>query len=128
MDWVLILLVLIQIESNGVATVGDLHLNDKAYGVLQIRQPYLNDVNRISGQNITLEQVHCSESMSRWCAIVYLKHWGNHYTKTTGLPLTPSVVARIHNGGPYGWRKPSTLDYEKKFMKAYAKALNESKH
>lgn len=109
MDWPLFLAVLITIESGGNPNaVGDLDLKMKAYGVLQVRQIYLDDVNRVAGTNVTMDQVRRSEGVSRWCAVTYIKHYGARYERITGKPLTMEVAARIHNGGPNGWRKQST--------------------
>jgi hypothetical protein len=118
MDWVLFLSVLISIESGGdINAVGDRHLRNQAYGVCQIRQPYLDDVNRIEGTNYTMQQVRESESLSRWCVVVYIRHYGKRYTRITGQPLTFEVAARMHNGGPNGWNRSSTDKYWNKFQK-----------
>jgi hypothetical protein len=109
MNWVLFLAALIAVESGGDKTaIGDRHMKHKAFGVCQIRQPYLDDVNRIAKSNFTIKQVRQSEALSRWCAVTYIKHYGKRYTRMTGKPLTPEVAARIHNGGPNGWKKKVT--------------------
>lgn len=109
MNWVLFLAALIMVESGGdKKAIGDRNLKNKAYGVCQIRQPYLDDVNRVAKTNYTMQQVAASESLSRWCTVVYIKHYGKRYTRLTGKPLTAEVAARLHNGGPNGWKKKST--------------------
>ena len=118
-DWILLLTTLIAVESGGNQNaVGDTHLQNKAYGILQIRQPYLDDVNRISGTVITMDEVRKSESVSRWVTVTYLRHYGKFYERKTGKKPTMEVYARMHNGGPYGWRKSSTDEYWRKFQKA----------
>lgn len=36
-----------------------------------------------------------------------------------GRAVTPVDIARIHNGGPNGYKKKATLGYAKKFMEYY---------
>lgn len=108
MNWLLFLAALIAHESGGKPTVGDKNLWEHTYGVCQIREDYLTDVNTIAGTRFTLEQVHRSESLSRWCVVTYVTHYGKRYTKITGNPLTPEVAARLHNGGPNGPWNPKT--------------------
>lgn len=115
MNWVIFLAALIAVESGGDRTaVGDRNLRNRAYGVCQIRQPYLDDVNRIAGTDWTMRQVAASESLSRWCVVVYVRHYGRRYTRMTGKGLTPEVAAGLHNGGPNGWRKGATGPHWKK--------------
>jgi hypothetical protein len=114
-NWPLLLAALIAVESGGNHdAVGDLHLQNKAYGILQIRKPYLEDVNRIAGTSVTMEQVRKSKTVSRWATVVYLRHYGKVYERKTGKKPTYEVYARIHNGGPNGWKKSSTDAYWKK--------------
>jgi hypothetical protein len=116
MNWLLFLAALIAAESGGDPTaVGDRHLSNRAYGVAQIRQPYLDDVNRIAGTAYTMDQVRRSTSLSRWCVVQYIKHYGARYTRLTGKPLTMDVAYRIHNGGPNGYKRRSTDAATRKF-------------
>jgi len=109
MNWVIFLAALIAVESGGdKMAIGDRNLKNKAYGVCQIRQPYLDDVNRIAKTSFTMKQVANSEALSRWATVTYIKHYGKRYARLTGKPLTAEVAARIHNGGPNGWKKKAT--------------------
>jgi hypothetical protein len=118
MDWILFLHVLMLVESGGdINAVGDKHLQDKAYGLYQIRQIYLDDVNRIAGTSYTMDEVRHSKVLSRWCVIVYVRHYGKRYTRRTGLPVTMEVAARLHNGGPNGPWRESTDPHWGKFQK-----------
>jgi hypothetical protein len=117
MSWSLLLALLIQIESGGNhASIGDRHLANKAYGILQIRQPYLDDVNRIYkkqilafyGRPLVMEDIRRSPRLSRWVTVSYLKHYGKRYERLTGQAPTYEVYVRIHAGGPNGWKKDST--------------------
>jgi len=106
---------LIEVENPGrdVDAVGDKHLTHKAYGILQIRKPYLDDVNKIAGTSYTIKDMKDPDK-ARWAAKVYLNHYGDKYEGKTGNVPTLEVYARIHNGGPNGWKKASTNDYVRK--------------
>ena len=117
MNWTVFILTLIAIESGGNKdAVGDKHLRNHAYGVCQIRQPYLTDVNRIAGTSHSLKEVQESPALSRWCVVTYVRHYGAIYTKKTGKQMDLEVAARIHNGGPNGWKRKTTVAYWKKFQ------------
>jgi len=100
--------------------VGDKHMVHKAYGLLQIRKPYLTDVNRIAGTNevmrvwgkkkLTMEDMK-DQAKAEWAFHVYLSHYGEKYKQQTGLIPSAYVYARIHNGGPKGWQERKTRDY-----------------
>lgn len=122
------------VESNNRNyVVGDNHLKDKAYGVMQIRKQYLQDFNRIYskeckekyGRLLTLEDMRTSPEKSKYVVSKYLMYYGSVYEKRTGLKATSSILAKIHNGGPYGYRKDyknlyaMTSKYSDKVMKHY---------
>ena len=116
MDWQLFLTVLAITESlNSQAAIGDQHLQDKAYGVYQIRQIYLNDVNWIAGTDFTMDDVRRNPAIATWCVITYVKYWGKIYERQMQKPLTMEVACRIHNGGPSGWRKSATDAHWERF-------------
>lgn len=103
--------------------VGDLGLTHHAYGLLQIRKPYLDDVNRIVGKDVMavtwgkkkLTMVDVKEEVkARWVAKIYLEYYGRMYRHNTGKAPTYEVYARMHNGGPDGWANRSTLGYWRK--------------
>ena len=111
--------------------IGDKHKRHKAYGLLQIRAPYLADVNKIAGKEeiqrlwgkdkLTMEDMK-DEAKAEWSFHVYLSHYGDKYTKKTGKKPTAEIYARIHNGGPNGWLTRRTLSYAKavvRFIMAY---------
>jgi hypothetical protein len=113
-EMILMLLpLLIQVESGGDPnTIGD---NGKAYGVLQVWDITVRDVNRIYGHRYTHEMM-LDERHSKNLAIYYLMHWGEHYEKKTGKKATMEVLARIWNGGPNGWKKKATNEYWEKVL------------
>jgi hypothetical protein len=108
--------------SGNVNAVGDKHLRHKAYGLLQIRAPYLADVNRIAGKveirrrwgkdRLTMEDMK-DKAKAEWAFHVYVWHYGSVYMRKTGRVPTAYVYARIHNGGPDGWKKGGTVQYGK---------------
>ena len=100
--------------------IGDRNLQHKAYGLLQIRLPYLRDVNRIAGKDVMRVWHKTKLTMAdmkdprkaRWAAKVYLSYWGRYYTRQTGKLPTEQTYARIHNGGGVrGWRAAETKAY-----------------
>jgi hypothetical protein len=105
---------MIQVESegNGLA-IGD---KGKAYGCLQLWNTYIQDVNRIYKTSYRHK-----DAFNRKTAIEitkkYLEFYGKEYYKQTGKKPTAEVFARIHNGGPSGYKKTATLDYWKKVKK-----------
>lgn len=98
--------------------VGDLTLTNKAYGLYQIRKPYLDDVYRLYGaemvrtfgRRLTLADMQ-NRQAAEWVCWRYLDHYGERYRKATGRSPDIYVYTRIHNGGPNGWAKQSTIPY-----------------
>jgi hypothetical protein len=108
---------LITVESSGNdQAVGDKHLRQKAYGCLQIRQPVCDDINRRYGTSYKAEDCLGNRKLS----IEFCKLYIDMYAKSSRLGRTPTDEdkARIWNGGPNGWRRPSTEGYWKKVHKA----------
>ena len=104
-----------QVESDRGATSAN---------VYQLRTLYIADVNRITrdwnrnanASGVTPFPIYTAadqtdEAMSREIMAIYWTHYGKVYAARTGKPVTYEVLARIHNGGPYGWKKRSTLRY-----------------
>jgi soluble lytic murein transglycosylase-like protein len=110
---------MVRVESGGDPNaVGDKHLVNKAYGVLQIRKPYLDDVVRLFkesmtakwGRILTIEDMK-DPSMAWWTASRYLEHYGRRYYRLTGSRPGIRIFAALHNGGPNGWKKSATNEY-----------------
>ena len=96
------------VESNyNDSAVGD---GGTAVGRYQLHRIYVDDVNRIAGTHYTYSDRY-DPVKSRQMVIIYLTYYGDLYTRTTGNVATNEVLARIHNGGPYGYRKPATIRY-----------------
>ena len=87
--------------------------------IYQISDAYIDDVNRITNHNppythkSSLDQIY-SETMMWY----YWRHYGARYEKLTGKPVTYESLARMHNGGPDGWKSDSTLVYWSRVKKA----------
>lgn len=97
-----------QVESfSGRKPVGD---NGRSRGVYHIQACYVADVNRVYSTKFTLADRDNPVTAHRIVRL-YLAHYGRVYTKVTGKPATCEVLARIHNGGPRGWRKKATIKH-----------------
>ena len=97
---------------------------DRATGLAQIRPVCLTDVNRIARLGGVAA---CFRAADRWDPRaarrmwdLYLDFYGRQYWRQTGRTPTDEVYARIWNGGPEGWRKPSTLAYWRRVRDALA--------
>lgn len=108
--------ILIQIESGGNdLAVGD---NGKALGCLQIHEIYVRDINRLWGTDYK----HIDAFERTKATQMFLAYTGWYAVKMeedTGRKATFEDIARIHNGGPDGWKKESTKAYWDK-VKLYA--------
>ena len=92
-----------QVESGGNPHAFNYH--EQAYGLLQIREQALKDVNKYRLQSYRLEDAFDPDH-ARDIAAHYLRIWcpvANRYSFED--------AARIYNGGPAGWWKLSTLRY-----------------
>jgi hypothetical protein len=104
-----LILALIQIESGGNdKAIGD---SGKAYGCLQIHDKYVADVAWASG----IPYAH-EEAFDRQKAIDMFLIYMSLYATEGRLNREPTAqdMARIHHGGPDGWKKPHTLKYWEK--------------
>ena len=90
-----------------------------AVGRFQIRQCYLDDANEAIGKSYALSEMSDPrKAMEVVCA--YLTRYAPAFEARAGHPATVEDLARIHNGGPRGAEKDCTLDYARRFRKAYA--------
>ena len=111
---VLLLPALIQVESSGIdSAVGD---NGRAVGCLQLWQIYVRDVNRIAGTDYVYDDRY-DRKKSIEMTKIYLRHYGSE--KRLGHKPTLQDLARIHNGGPNGYKNPKTLKYWRKIEQAF---------
>jgi len=80
----------------------------KAYGAYQIHRAYWADGTRLLGVNWDYRQA-ADPAKAREVVRAYLLHYGR------GCSLLE--MARIHNGGPNGHRKQSTLEYARRIAR-----------
>ena len=107
-----LILALIAVESSG----NDLAIGDGglAYGALQLHACYVADASEYAGRNWTHE-----DAFDRDVAIdIFLAYMSRYATeKRLGRPVTIEDIARIHNGGPNGYKKSATDKYWSKVKK-----------
>ncbi len=100
---------LAQKESGGDPNAWN-HKED-ACGLYQIRQIYLNDVNRILGYRKFACEDRWDAKKSGLMVVIYLDYYAT--PRRLGHKPTWYDRARIQNGGPNGWRRCSTIKYGK---------------
>lgn len=106
-------IMLVESEKNSAA-IGD---GGKAIGMAQIHKVCVDDVNRILGENRYTYADRKSPSKSKEMMRVYLSYYGARYERLTKKKVTSTVLAKIWNGGPDGWKKQATVAYAKKVLK-----------
>ena len=104
---------LIIVESNGNdQAVGD---NGNAIGALQIWKPYWRDAGERA--NIGGQYRDCfTRDYSIQVFDAYMKRYARE-AWTNPKKFDAEKVARIHNGGPKGYKKTATIKYWKKVQK-----------
>ena len=106
MNLITLILILIQVESAGDdLAIGD---NGLAYGCLQMHEAYVQDAAEYAGR----DWVH-EDAFDRETSIdIFIAYASKYATEDRiGRPVTVQDIARIHNGGPNGWKKESTKPY-----------------
>jgi len=96
------------VESTDGRYLGDQD-GGRSHGPYQISIAYLQDANEYLGTNYVLRQVIDDESIARE---VMCGYWNRYLPKDR--EVTYEILARIHNGGPKGYEKESTLPYWEK--------------
>ena len=109
-----LLLAIAMVESSGnPKAIGD---DGLSWGLYQIRPEYVEDVNRILGSDEYIHRDAFNPVYARRLAEIYLNHYAT--PERLGRPVTDEDRARIHNGGPNGWKKPHTKEYWRKVKEA----------
>ena len=113
MNYSALISALISVESGGRAdAVGD---NGKAFGILQIWDVVVKDVNTFYGTSYTHKDAFNPTKAQQICRY-YLRLYA---TKARIGDMDPyEAAARIWNGGPNGHRKAATLAYWARVKKA----------
>jgi len=90
------------------------HVDNKkesAIGKYQIRPIFVEDVNRIIGEDVYTHEDARDKTKAQNMIRIYLVYYGNRYKERTGLAPDAEVLARIFNGGPIGCNKLATKNY-----------------
>lgn len=96
-----------QVESGGDANaVGDC----QEVGPYQLTKIYVDDVNEILGKNEYTYDDRWDRDKSREMVTIYL-HWYHEIGGYISENKRFEAMSRIHNGGPDGYKKPSTIPY-----------------
>ena len=101
-----LILAMIQVESSGRDHVkGD---NGLAYGCLQLHACYVQDAAEYAKEDWKHE-----DAFDRKKSIDIFAAYMSRYAteKRLGRPVTAQDIARIHNGGPNGYKKKATEAY-----------------
>ena len=101
-----LILAIIMIESGGdPKAIGD---DGKAFGILQIHESYTIDASREAGKPWRHD-----DAFNHLIAIEMFKAYMARYAtpERLGRNVTAEDIARIHNGGLYGYRMDSTIPY-----------------
>ena len=111
------------VESGGDScAIGDKQFSNKALGPYQIRKPYYDDAVqfnpslRSGGRSFQNVWGVGSEQYSKDVIRSYMKRYAT--AKRLGHRPTNEDIARIHNGGPNGYKNPKTDNYWKKVRQA----------
>lgn len=102
-----------QVESDRGATSAN---------VYQIRKIYVEDVNRFS-VNYYYDEDVMDKDKSEQMMCDYWYRYASLYRVKENKPVTYEVLARIHNGGPTGYKKSSTVGYWRKVRAALTTEL-----
>jgi len=97
-------------EYDGENLRGDLHLGAaRAYGVLQIRRPYVLDVNETYGTSIS--STDCEHDVE--LSVLVMHAYIDRYVDAGILPKNPPFrdMALLHTSGPTGYKNNAKLWY-----------------
>lgn len=103
---------------------------ERAAGLYQIRPIYLDDVNRMlkacdanEARPGTRKRYFLRDRLDPAAAREIVTIYISHYCTAArlGRPVTILDAARIHNGGPDGWRKETTANYGARFIRQLEK-------
>tara|TARA_R100000657_G_C4651954_1_gene96268 strand:+ start:354 stop:875 length:522 start_codon:yes stop_codon:yes gene_type:complete len=96
------------VESGGnPEIIGDLHLGSPSVGLLQIRPIMVREVNRILRKQGEEKRFKLSDRKDANSSIEMFNIWADAYHCKSSY----EKMARNWNGGPKGFKKPSTVHY-----------------
>jgi hypothetical protein len=113
----IMLLAMIESGQNPNAVGDDL----QSIGILQMQEAYVQDAAEFANQ----DWVHM-DALNELTAIRIFRAYMERYAteERLGRPVTLEDVARIHNGGPNGYKKQSTIPYWNKVKCLLEKQLS----
>ena len=94
--------------------------------IYQISDIYIDDLNRIY-PHIYPKRCKYDKYASQCMMFDYWRFYAYDYARKTKKPITYEVLARIHNGGPNGMFKATTIPYWHKVKKELKKELERIK-
>jgi len=105
-ELMILIAAIVAVESGGDArAIGD---NGAAYGVLQIHAAYAQDAAGYERENWTHEDAF-DEEIAVKMFVAYMERYAKK--QRLGGPATAEQIARIHNGGPNGYKRRATDKY-----------------
>jgi len=106
MNWAILLAALVAVESSGDPdAIGD---NGLAFGCLQLHAAYVQDAAEWAGEDWEHEDAFNPATAER-IVRAYMARYATE--KRLGREPTYQDIARIHNGGPNGFKKAATDGY-----------------
>lgn len=102
-------MILATVESNcNPSAVGD---DFEALGILQMHYEYVQDAAEFANE----DWMHIDALDEMTSIRIFRAYMARYATEERlGRPVTYEDIARIHNGGPNGYKKLSTIPYYKK--------------
>ena len=101
-----LLLAMIQVESSGNDNaIGD---NGASWGCLQLQASYIADASEHAKENWVHKDAF-DRIVSMKITMAYMERYAT--PERLGRPVTAEDIARIHNGGPNGYKKQATKKY-----------------
>jgi len=97
--------------------IGD---NGASFGILQIQQIAIDDVNLKYGTKYTHQDAF-NVTYAEEIFDLYVTIWANKLEIREGRKATTEDIVRIWNGGPRGYQRKSTIKYYNKFKKYLCK-------
>jgi len=108
-----LILALIAVESSGdTNAIGD---EGQAYGLLQMHSAYVQDAAEWANRDWTHEDAFDPHKALR-IFMAYMDRYAKSQNRPSGMSQE-EYCCRVHNGGPNGFMKESTIPYWKKVKK-----------
>ena len=113
-----LLTIIPQLEGNPLGNPAE-----NALGPYHITPVMVQEVNRIMTiKKLKVRYKHedaQNERLAKHMVVVHLQHWGEKYEKRTGKKASITILAAIHNKGPFGYKKETGRDYGNRAKNIY---------